>query len=156
MREATDEDAEALAALLAAFLREEGKAPEALPSAETVARWLAPPDPTVHALIGLRAGEPLGYLAYYAAFSLFKPGPVLLVENLYVRPEARRLGLGRRLMRAAARQALDRGYGRMELHVLADNAPVHRFYESLGLSHAGESVFRIEDRVLHDLADGER
>lgn len=155
VRDATQADAEALTALLAAFLEEEGKA-VAPPSAETVARWLAPPEPRVHALLGLQAARPLGYLAFYAAFSLFKPGPVFLVENLYVSPEARGLGLGRLLMQGAARQALRLGYRRLELNVVADNAPVHRFYERLGLHPAGEAVFRIEDERLQALAgDGD-
>ena len=154
VRHAGIADAEGLARLLEAFLLEEGKPPDGPIEAATLARWLSPPEPRFRALIGIEPGRALGYLAYYGAFSLFKPGPVLLVENLYVVPEARRSGLGRRLMAAAAHEARRLGYQRLELHVRNDQSAASRFYEALGMVAAGESVYRIEDRPLAALAEG--
>ena len=145
-------DAEALARLLAAFLQEEGKGPDEAVKAAELARWLAPPAPRFQALIGLQARRPCGYLAYYGAFSLFKPGPVLLVENIYVEPAARRSGLGQRLMAAAAAEGQRLGFQRLELHVRADSEKAGAFYESLGMAAAGEAVYRIEDGDLARLA----
>lgn len=155
VRRAEMADAAALAGLLEAFLHEEGKPPPGPIEAATLARWLAPPAPSFHALIGLQAERALGYLAYYGAFSLFKPGPVLLVENLYVLPAARGTGLGRRLMAAAAVEARRLGYQRIELHVREDRPEAGRFYQALGMDPAGETVYRIEDARLAALADGE-
>ena len=154
VRRAEVADAEPLARLLEAFLEEEGKPPEAPVRAADLARWLAPPEPSFRALIGLQDEDALGYLAFYAAFSLFKPGPVLLVENLYVVPAARGSGLGRRLMSAAAGEAQRLGFRRIELHVRNDRPEVGRFYEALGMRAAGEAVYRIEDGPLAALADG--
>lgn len=154
VRRAEVADAAALAGLLEAFLHEEGKPPQAPIEAAALARWLAPPAPCFHALIGLEAERALGYLAYYGAFSLFKPGPVLLVENLYILPAARRTGLGRRLMAAAASEARRLGYQRIELHVREDRPEVGRFYEAIGMNPAGETVYRIEDSRLAALAKG--
>lgn len=154
VRSAGIADAEGLARLLEAFIVEEGKPPGGPIEAATLAQWLAPPEPRFRALIGIAPGRALGYLAYYGAFSLFKPGPVLLVENLYIVPEARGSGLGRRLMAAAAKEAERLGYQRLELHVRNDRPAAGRFYEALGLVAAGESVYRIEDGSLAALAEG--
>ena len=156
VRRAEVADATALAALLEAFLVEEGKRPEAPVDAAALARWLAPPAPRFQALIGLAESQALGYLAFYGAFSLFKPGPVLLVENLFVRPQGRGIGLGRRLMAGAAQEARRLGYQRIELHVRDDRPEAGRFYEALGMRHAGEAVYRIEDASLEALTRFER
>ena len=147
-------DATALARLLTAFMHEEGKPPDPPPSPAEVAGWMAAPAPHFEALIALAGDAALGYLAFYEAFTLFKPGRVLLVENLYVSPEGRGLGLGRRLMAGAAEQALRRGFVRLELHVRIESAAAQGFYRSLGLHPAQEAVYRIEDSALRGLAEG--
>jgi GNAT superfamily N-acetyltransferase len=97
-------------------------------------------------------GRALGYLAFYRAFSLFRPGPVMLVENVYVVPNARGTGVGKHLLAAAARTALDRGWGRLELNVAGDNAGADAAYQALGFNAPGESVRRVEDAALRTLA----
>jgi GNAT superfamily N-acetyltransferase len=98
-------------------------------------------------------GRALGYLAFYRAFSLFRPGPVMLVENVYVAPPARGSGVGKHLLAAAARTALERGWGRLELNVADDNAGAVAAYVALGFIAPGESVRRVEDDGLRALAE---
>ena len=148
-------DAPALARLLAAFMHEEGKPADPAPSPAEVAGWMAEPAPHFEALVALAGDSALGYLAFYEAFTLFKPGRVLLVENLYVSPEGRGLGLGRRLMAAAAQEARRRDFVRLELHVRYQSAAAQGFYRSLGLEPAQEAVYRIEDGALDGLAEAE-
>lgn len=52
------------------------------------------------------------------------------------RPEARRRGLARSLAGALVVAASERGVRRLWLQVLADNAPAHRLYASLGFQPA--------------------
>ena len=147
-------DAAALARMIAALLAHEGKT-SAPPTAATVAGWLDPADPAFEALIAEVDGTPRGYLAFYRAFSLFKPGPVMLVENVYVDAEARGLGLGRALLSAAAREAVRRGWSRLELNVAHDNATAAGAYAALGFADPGEGVRRLEDGALRALAGSE-
>jgi ribosomal protein S18 acetylase RimI-like enzyme len=154
VRFATPEDAPALARMIAALRRHEGKAgPD--PEAAQVAAWLDPADPMVEVLLAEWDGTAHGYLAFYRAFSLFKPGPTLLVENVYVDAAARGQGLGRALLAAAARVAVARGWLRLELNVAHDNIGAIAAYRRLGFAEPGEGVRRIEDAALQALAESE-
>lgn len=149
-------DTAALAELVRALMRFEGKHEAEHVTPATVAGWMEGPEPHIEALLAESAGAAVGYLAFYRAFSLFKGGPVLLVENLYVAEPARGRGVGRRLLAAAADEARRRGFGRIELHVRSDNAETRAFYERVGFSAPGETVYRIEDAALARLAQDDR
>lgn len=152
IRHAGPQDAEALATLVRELAAHEGKAELDHVTGEAVAAWAFGPEPAFKALIAMADGEPAGYLAYYPVFSFFKGGRVLLVENLYVADSARGLGLGRRLMAAAAKEAVAHGYARMELNVRAASPEARAFYQRCGMSAPGEIVYRIEDEALRRLA----
>lgn len=71
---------------------------------------------------------------------------------LYVRPDRIGTGTGRRLMEAARSWAIERGYRRLELWVLADNVRARRFYASAGFSPDGtERVEEYDGVALRDL-----
>jgi GNAT superfamily N-acetyltransferase len=152
VRPAAPGDAAALAPLVAGLMAEEGKTTTP-PAPDQLAAWLAGDQPMVEVLLAETDDRSLGYLAFYRAFSLFRPGPVMLVENVYVLPTARGTGIGTRLLAAAARTALDRGWSRLELNVAGDNADAAAAYAALGFTAPGESVRRVEDATLRALAD---
>lgn len=154
IRKAKPEDADSLVDLVRGLAAFEGKADVSHISVEAVTAWTFGPDPACEILLAERGDHAVGYLAFYRAFSLFKGGPVLLVENVYVTEAVRRQGVGRRLIAAAACEAERRGFPRIELHVRADNRETRAFYESLGFHAPGEAVYRIEDDALLSLADG--
>ncbi|HEY5597173.1 MAG TPA: GNAT family N-acetyltransferase [Kiloniellales bacterium] len=155
IRRVTSADVQALAELVAALARHEGKDTTARVTAATVAGWLFGPEPVCEALLAELDGRPAGYVAYYLGFSLFRGGAVLLVENLYVADAARGYGLGRRLIAAAAAEARRRGIGRIEIHVRGDSQSARAFYEHLGIAETGEFVYRIEDEALAAIAAGD-
>jgi ribosomal protein S18 acetylase RimI-like enzyme len=55
-----------------------------------------------------------------------------LIENLYVRPEARGEGIGSALLQAAERQLSDAGVDTVTLEVMAPNEDARRFYRRHG------------------------
>lgn len=73
-----------------------------------------------------------GYALFFETYSSFLALPTLYLEDLFVRPNARGNGLGRLLMAYLAGQAVQRGCGRMEWHVLRWNAPTLEFYHRIG------------------------
>src|ERR1700742_726657 len=74
--------------------------------------------PVAEALVA-EAGESLiGFALFFTNFSTFLAKPGLYLEDLFVLPERRREGVGRALMEALARIALERDYGRFEWSVL--------------------------------------
>lgn len=59
------------------------------------------------------------------------------VRHLYVEPDLRRSGLGRRLMAELAEVIASWGYGGLALGVVAENTPALAFYAALGGSEIG-------------------
>jgi GNAT superfamily N-acetyltransferase len=90
---------------------------------------------TVEALIARQAGEngpPAGFALFFHTFSTFLGQRGLWLEDLFVYPQFRRGGLGRRLLVELAEVARRRGCGRFEWAVLDWNAPAIGFYERMG------------------------
>lgn len=77
-------------------------------------------------------GEAAGFALFFHNFSTFIGRRGLYLEDLYVSPRFRGLGLGRRLMAGLAAIAIERGCGRFEWWVLDSNAPAIGFYRALG------------------------
>src|SRR5215469_85250 len=67
------------------------------------------------------------------------------LQSLAVDPEARRRGLGRRLIAAAEEAALERGARHMQLELREDNGAAEALYESLGYRHHGTWLSYYED-----------
>jgi phosphoribosylanthranilate isomerase len=72
------------------------------------------------------------------------------IYAIYVLQSAQRLGIGRTLMAAMARDLLARGHPSATLWVLEGNAPARRFYEALG----GQQVARREEQRAGHTAIG--
>ncbi|MBB3064867.1 GNAT family N-acetyltransferase [Limibacillus halophilus] len=151
IRFARREDAAVIADLVTELARFEGKVGACTP--EFIERWAFGSAPAFELLVAETDSGVVGYLAFYRAFSLFKGGPVLLIENVYVREALRGQRLGRKLLAAAAAEGRRRGYIRLELNVRGDNPKTIAFYEGLGLFAPGESVMRSEDAALATLAE---
>ena len=117
-------------------------------------RDLFGPRPFAHALMAHADGELAGFALVYYNYSTFLCRPVLFLEDLFVRPRFRRLGIGRRLLSALARHALELGCGRMEWSVLDWNAPSIEFYRRLGARPMDEwTIFRLMGDALTRLAE---
>jgi len=154
VRPAAPADVEALVALVRGLAYHEGKAAAAHVTPAALSAWMFGADPAFEALLAALDGRPVGYLAFYQGFSLFRGERVLLVENLYVEEDARGYGVGRRLLAAAAAEAGRRGLGRLEINVRSTSRAARAFYERLGITAAGESVYRAEDEALAAIAAG--
>lgn len=91
------------------------------------------PRPGFEALVAEVAGEAAGFALFFHNFSTWEGRKGLYVEDLYVRPAARRHGVGRRLLAACAAIARQRGCARLDLAVLDWN-PARGFYQRLGFT----------------------
>jgi GNAT superfamily N-acetyltransferase len=77
-------------------------------------------------------GEPVGVCQLRFRWSVWKSAEDCWLEDLFVREEARRSGLGRALVEAALGRARERGCERIELDVNEDNAAARALYEACG------------------------
>jgi GNAT superfamily N-acetyltransferase len=89
------------------------------------------------ALIAELDGEPAGMALFHPRFSTWTGTPTVFLEDIFVREEARGHGVGRRLMARLAAIALERGWQRIDFHVLDWN-PARNFYRKLGFDHLEE------------------
>ncbi len=91
----------------------------------------------------------VGFALFFYNYSTFLGKQGLYLEDLFVSPEYRGKGYGRKLLLYIAAIALENNCGRMEWSVLNWNKPAIRFYESLGAIPMNEwTVYRLnEDRL---------
>ena len=83
-------------------------------------------------LLGALDGEPVGVCQLRFRWSVWKSAEDCWLEDLFVREEARRSGLGRALVEAALERARKRGCKRIELDVNEDNDAARALYEACG------------------------
>jgi GNAT superfamily N-acetyltransferase len=77
-------------------------------------------------------GKAVGYAIYLFTYSSFLARPTLYLEDVFVHPDYRRLGLGGRFFAELHREARRERCGRMEWVVLDWNTHAQRFYRKLG------------------------
>jgi len=75
-----------------------------------------------------------GFALIFPNYSTWEGRAGIYIEDLFVREQARGLGLGRLLLTAIARLALERGCRRVDLNVLDWN-PTRAFYHRIGIHH---------------------
>jgi GNAT superfamily N-acetyltransferase len=99
------------------------------------------------------ADEVVGTALWFLNFSTWRGVHGIYLEDLYVRPTARRGGHGRALLRELARIATERGYERLDWAVLDWNTPAHAFYRSIGAAPTDDwTGWRVEGAALAELA----
>ena len=111
------------------------------------------PRPAAEVIIGYAGDQPAGFALFFQTFSTFKGRPGLYLEDIFVKPEWRKHGLGTMLLARLARIAVDRGYGRMEWSVLDWNEMALRVYRAVGARPMDEwTVYRLNGDALRQLA----
>jgi GNAT superfamily N-acetyltransferase len=108
-------------------------------------------------LLALEDDQPAGFALWFRSYSTFLARPGIYLEDLFVFPEFRGRGLGRRLLEALARTAVERRYGRLEWSVLDWNEDAIQFYESLGAAPVnGWTRYRVSGDALAALGVAKR
>ncbi len=136
---AAPHEAAAVAELMAGFRDHLGATEPSRPFLlASVQRIMAEPDGEF-----LLAGDgPSAVLQLRFRWSLWKDAPDAWVEDLFVRADARRGGLGDALVRLAIERATARGARRIELDCFEDNAPALALYERNGFSAHSKGAAR--------------
>ena len=153
IRPATIDDVPLIRALIAELAEYERLADAAVATDDDLRAQLFGAQPAAEVLIGEVDGEAAGFALFFHNFSTFLGKRGLYLEDLFVRPAHRGSGLGKHLMAALARIAVQRDCGRFEWSVLDWNAPAIGFYRTLGATGLDEwTAQRLEGDALHALA----
>jgi GNAT superfamily N-acetyltransferase len=155
IRPATEADAQLLFDLILELAGYEKMADEVVGDAEVLRRSLFEQRAAEALLLETADGEAIGYAIFFTTFSTFECRSGIWLEDVYVRPEHRRGGIGRLVMEHLANLALDRGHVRLDWVALEWNEPALNFYEQLGARRLDDwKLLRLEKDGIRRLALG--
>lgn len=130
IRQASSSDAAILAPLLDAYRQFYGQ-PGDLPRAREWLRERLERGESV-VLVAERPGVPVGFAQLFPTFSSVRTARVWILNDLFVSPQARRAGVARSLLDAAAGFARQQGAAYITLETMRDNAAARALYRAAG------------------------
>ncbi len=132
VRDARDDDADALAPLLATL-----GYPTDGETARARCRALRGADATARILVGVVDGRVLGVATLHVTPVIHRPTGVGRITALVVLPEAQGSGVGRQLVEASERHFAALGIERIEVTSGTSHRPAYDFYRHLGYQDHG-------------------
>lgn len=154
IRPASPADATLIATLIRELAEYEKLLDECHATPENIRQSLFGGNPHAECVIAEHEGKPVGFALFFHNYSTFLAKPGLYLEDLFVRPAARGLGIGKALLAHLANFAIESGCGRFEWSVLDWNAPAIAFYQALGAKPQNEwTIFRVTGEALTQLAE---
>ena len=134
------DDAAVLVMLARAFLGEEGRTLDAAGKAALVA--IAEGEPMARAWLVRNGERAVGYLITTLGFSVEYGGRDGFIDDVYLVPEARGAGLGRRLLAFALAEAERLGVRTLHLEVDVENERATGLYRADGFEETGRRLMR--------------
>jgi GNAT superfamily N-acetyltransferase len=129
---AREEDVPVVLGLIKGLAEYEKLAHEVVATENDLRESLFGSRPVAEVVLAYAGDLPIGFALFFHNFSTFLGRRGLYLEDLFVVPEWRGRGIGRRLLAHLARMAVERGCGRVEWAVLDWNEPAVGFYRRLG------------------------
>lgn len=155
IRAATPEDVRVILGFIEQLADFEQLRHEVLATEGALAATLFGDRPAGEVLLATLQGRDVGFALYFQTYSTFLARPGIHLEDLFVVPEARGVGVGRALLTRLAAIAEARGCGRLEWAVLTWNTPAIRFYRQLGAFPLDEwQTYRLDREGIRALAAG--
>ena len=132
IRPASAADVPLLTTLILELAEYEHLANEAAVTLDDVARRGFGPDPIFRAVIAESDGQVAGYALFFKFFSSFQGRVGLLLDDIFVRPQFRRKGIGQALLAHVAGVALKEGDFCVRFEVLDWNTRAMDFFRKAG------------------------
>ncbi len=157
IRPATEADSQLLFDLILELAAYEKMAGEVAGDPEVLRRSLFEQKAAEALLLETADGEVVGYAIFFTTFSTFECRSGIWLEDVYVRPEHRRGGIGRAVMEHLANLALQRGHVRLDWVALEWNEPALDFYAKFGARRLDDwKMLRLEkDGIRRLVGEGD-
>ena len=153
LRRAVRADVPEILRLIRALAEYEKLASDVVATEAGLAQTLFGERPAAEVLLAEVDGRAVGLALFFQNYSTFLGKPGIYLEDLFVEPAFRGRGLGKQLLQAIAKLAIERGCGRFEWAVLDWNEPAIGFYKSLGARPMTDwTVMRLTGEALKKLA----
>lgn len=155
IRPATREDVPTLLMLIRELATYEKKRHKAVVTEDDLLRDGFGQQPKFRALMAEWEGRAAGYASFFYFYSTFQGRPALFLEDLFVLDEFRGKGIGKALLAAVAKLAMDEGCYGLRWEVLDWNQPAIDFYEKLGATFLNErKVVSFDEEATRRVAEG--
>jgi GNAT superfamily N-acetyltransferase len=152
IRPATVEDVPLLSAMIRELADFERDLNAVITTDADLARDGFGPDPKFQALIAEWEQQTAGYALFFDFYSTWR-GRQMYLEDLFVRPQFRNRGIGKRLLAATTRIAANNNCHGVRWAVLDWNHSAIEFYKSLGTEFLDEwRLVLLKDEALLQLA----
>jgi len=138
IRPAISRDAALLSTLIHELAEYERLGHETIVTEEDVLRDGFGERPKFRALIAELGDQVAGYALFFDFYSTFQGRAGLFLEDIFVRPQFRKQGIGKALFARVAKVAWDEQCFCMRWEVLDWNTPAIEFYKSLGAGFLDE------------------
>ena len=135
IRPARPDDAELLVNLVRELAVYEKLEQHARATPDDFRRHLFGPRPAAEAAVAEVEGGPIGFALWFSTFSTFRGQPGLYLEDVFVKPGFRGRGIGKGLLAAVARRAVER-------------------HQHAGLFHLPERLRVLSDGLCQRRGDG--
>ena len=153
IRSAEPDDAELILSLLRELAAYEKQLGKFHTSAEVIRRDFFGAAAFCHCELAIEGDEPVGIATWTWTYRSFGPDLGLYLEDLFVRDQFRKRGIGKALLAHLAKKALRSGCTRMEWQVMDWNKASIDFYESLGARSIPEWLtYRLDGSALKKMA----
>lgn len=151
-RFAKEEDASLILDFIKELAEYEKMSDEVVADEQTLKKWIFEKG-KAEVLFAMEEGVEVGFALFFHNFSTFLGRAGIYLEDLFVKPEYRKRGHGKALIKELAKIAVSRGCGRLELSCLDWNKPSIDFYLSLGAKQMSDwTVYRFTGESLDNLA----
>jgi GNAT superfamily N-acetyltransferase len=154
LRQARKEDMNAVADMLQELAEHEKMPAPKITSRELQRDGFEVDPPAFLCMVAESVSDIVGCAIYYPVYSSWE-GKVMLLEDMYVKPSERRQGIGKRLFKAIAKEAVRNGYPLIDFRVLEWN-PACSFYEANGAVNLSKidryNCYRLTGDALHSFA----
>lgn len=145
IRPAVQADRGAWAALFGDYMAFYGCAASDM-ALETTWRWIVDPDGPMECLLAVKDGRVVGFAQYRAVPETLTGNWFGQLDDLYVAPAARRIGVAEALVKRLDAIARERGWFKLAWITAADNTTARGLYDRLG----NASDWVVYERPLDD------
>jgi len=153
IRRAEPADAAAITEMIHGLARFENALDQCTVVETQISAALFGESPTLRAHVAEVDGEVAAMALWFLNFSTWDGVEGIYLEDLFVRPQFRRLGLARGLLTALAKECLGNGYTRLSWAVLNWNTDAITLYDSVGGQPQSEwTTYRVSGPELAALA----
>lgn len=103
-------------------------------------------NPPFQAFVAYFEERPVGYIVFYHAYSTYEGRRILFLEDIFVKKEVRKKGVGKEMFDFCLKEAKEQGCCELEWAVLTWNEDAISFYEQMGGKRLDLHIYSIEEQ----------